>query len=110
MDVKGNLAIQKKRRVISYIDGFNLYFGLRKQGWRKYMWLDLTKLSASILLPDCELLCTKYFTSRVSGNVGKQERQNAYLDALATLSNISFYWGRFQADYRECQNCGHSYF
>jgi hypothetical protein len=24
------------RRTIVYIDGFNLYFGLVKQGWRKY--------------------------------------------------------------------------
>ena len=23
-------------RVITYVDGFNLYFGLRDKGWRKY--------------------------------------------------------------------------
>ena len=27
-------------RVISYIDGFNLYFGLRSKGWRRFYWLS----------------------------------------------------------------------
>ncbi len=96
-----------KYRVISYIDGFNLYFGLRQQGWRKYMWLDLTKLSASVLLPRFELVHTKYFTSRVRGNIGKQERQGAFLDALSTLPNLSIYWGHYQPDTKQCQKCGH---
>lgn len=40
------------RRVISYIDGFNLYFGLKQKGWRKYYWLDLAALSRSLLKDD----------------------------------------------------------
>ena len=107
MVVNGKFQIEANMRVISYIDRFNLYFGLRAQGWRKYMWLDLTKLSSSILPPNSTLIETKYFTSRVRGNVGKQDRQSAYLDALATLPNISFYWGRFQPDEKQCQRCGH---
>jgi uncharacterized LabA/DUF88 family protein len=97
----------KKTRVISYIDGFNLYFGLREQGWRKYMWLDLTKLSASVLLPNCELLHTKYFTSRIRGNIGKAERQSAFLDAMQSLPQLTIYYGRFQPDPKQCQKCGH---
>ncbi len=93
-------------KVISYIDGFNLYFGLRSQGWRKYMWLDVVKLSASLLLPNCTLVHTKYFTSRVRGNVGKQERQSAFLDALMTLKDMTIHWGRYQPDFKKCQKCG----
>ena len=29
------------RRVAVYVDGFNLYYGLRSKGWRRYYWLDL---------------------------------------------------------------------
>jgi uncharacterized LabA/DUF88 family protein len=94
-----------KYRVIAYIDGFNLYFGLREQGWRRYMWLDLPALSRSLLRSDQTLLATKYFTSRVSGNPGKEQRQSAWLDALATLPELSIYWGRFQADRKECKQC-----
>lgn len=107
MNVKNQSGLRKKSRVISYIDGFNLYFGLRQRGWQKYMWVDPTKLSASVLLPHCELRHTKYFTSRVRGNVGKQQRQSAFLDAIMTLPNLSIYWGRYQPDTKQCQNCGH---
>jgi hypothetical protein len=36
-------------RVAVYIDGFNLYFGLRAKSDRKYLWLDLQALSVSLL-------------------------------------------------------------
>ena len=26
-------------RVIAYIDGYNLYHGLREQGWKRFYWL-----------------------------------------------------------------------
>ena len=39
-------------RVISYVDGFNLHFGLRHKGWRRYYWLDLVALSQELLKPD----------------------------------------------------------
>ncbi len=31
-------------RVIAYIDGFNLYFGLIEAGFNKYRWLNIKKL------------------------------------------------------------------
>ena len=31
-------------RVIAYIDGFNLYFGLKSKGWKRYYWRDLERL------------------------------------------------------------------
>lgn len=34
-----------KQRVIVYIDGFNFYYGLKKDArWKKYYWLDIVKL------------------------------------------------------------------
>lgn len=94
------------KRVIVYIDGFNLYFGLKQAGWHKYLWLDLKKFASSLLLPDQLLVYTKYFTSRVSKPVSKQKRQNLFLDALNTLSEFSIFYGRYQAEVRICENCG----
>lgn len=96
-----------KLRVITYIDGFNLYFGLKAKKWRRYMWLDLCEFAEGLLLKDQTLEHVKYFTSRVRGNVGKQERQSAYLDALTTLKNLTIYWGRYQPDEKRCDKCGH---
>jgi hypothetical protein len=33
-------------RVVAYIDGFNLYRGLKDDHQRKYLWLDLQTLAA----------------------------------------------------------------
>jgi hypothetical protein len=39
------------QRVIAYIDGFNLYFGLRESGLRRCYWLNLPALAESLLRP-----------------------------------------------------------
>ena len=54
-----------RRRVIAYIDGFNLYFGLRSSGFRRFYWLDLPGLGRSMLKEDQELVWTHYFTARI---------------------------------------------
>lgn len=53
-------------RVIVYIDGFNLYFGLKSKGWRRYFWLNPQRLTENLLKPGQKLVFTKYFTARVS--------------------------------------------
>lgn len=99
---------QEKARVIVYIDGFNLYFGILAKGWRKYLWLNLKKFAESLLLPNQNLVHTKYFTSRISKPISKQKRQSIFLDALSTLSEFSIFYGRYQAEIRTCENCGFS--
>ena len=39
----------KKEKVIVYIDGFNLYFGLKEKKWKKFYWLNLKKLAKSLV-------------------------------------------------------------
>lgn len=85
-------------RVGVYIDGFNLFYGLRDKGWRRYYWLDLRQLSERLLRPGQTLALVRYFTARVipdSDDPGKPERQNTYLDALATLPHLSIHYGYF---------------
>ncbi len=33
------------QRVAVYIDGFNLYYGMRAERWQRYYWIDLTLLA-----------------------------------------------------------------
>ena len=53
-------------RTAIYIDGFNLYFGLKSKGWQKYYWLDLWEFSTR-LADKRKLVSVKYFTSDISG-------------------------------------------
>ena len=63
----------KKERVIAYIDGFNLYFGMREAGFDHCKWLKIKKLVSSLLKPHQVLVDVRYFTSRVSNNPDNQK-------------------------------------
>lgn len=96
----------KKERVIAYIDGFNLYFGMREAGFDNCRWLNVNKLVISLLKPHQVLVGTKYFTSRVSNNPDKQKRQSTYIDALESTGTKIIY-GNYQDGSTECNRCGH---
>ncbi len=98
-----------QNRVITYIDGFNLYFGLKDMGWKRFYWLDLSKMIGRILRPGQTLVNIKYFTSRVTEPKEKFERQSAYLGALGTLKNLDLFYGRYQVQNRNCRQCGYTY-
>ena len=67
------------QRVITYVDGFNLYFGLKSKGWKRYYWLNLQLLAQNFLKPGQQMSSTKYFTARVSHRPGKQRRQLVFI-------------------------------
>ncbi|WP_460309439.1 NYN domain-containing protein, partial [Thermus brockianus] len=52
-------------RVIAYVDGFNLYFGLREAKLKRYYWLDVSLLAKNLLKPQQHLVATHYFTARI---------------------------------------------
>jgi uncharacterized LabA/DUF88 family protein len=94
-------------RVAAYIDGFNLYFGLRSKYARKYLWLDLQSLATSLLRHGQTLELVRYFTARVRGDAEGEQRQSDYLDALRAYSPlVKIRDGRFQEKDRRCRDCG----
>ena len=85
-------------RVAVYIDGFNLFYGLRDKGWQRYYWLDLKVLAERLLRTGQTLVAVRYFTARVlpdPDDPAKPIRQNTYLEALATLPDLSIHYGYF---------------
>jgi len=93
-------------KVIVYIDGFNLYFGLKDKGWKRYYWLNLQKLEQNILKSNQRLISVKYFTSRISVPPSKVKRQGTFIEALETLDNFEIFYGQYQANTIECRKCG----
>ena len=94
-------------RIVAYIDGFNLYFGLRSKHWKRYYWLDLQLLVKNLLKADEDLILTKYFTSRISYPPDKEERQSRFIQALETLDNFKIFYGKYQLNPRRCNSCGY---
>lgn len=97
-------------RVVTYIDGFNLYFGLKDSRWRKFYWLDVESLAGNLLKSGQELLQVKYFTARVTSPADKARRQNTFLEALETLDKVRIFYGKYQLNSRVCRNCGYREF
>lgn len=95
----------KNERVNVYVDGFNLYFGMKEAGFENYKWLDIHHLAISLLKQDQILHQIKYFTSRVSNDPDKQKRQTSYIEALET-TDIMVYYGHYQNNIIECKRCG----
>jgi uncharacterized LabA/DUF88 family protein len=96
-------------RVIAYVDGFNLYYGLRSKGWKRFYWLNIQTLVSHLLKPNQTLVTTKYFTAIVRRPDDKRRRQAAFLEALQTLNDFQIYYGHYLADTVTCRNCGHTY-
>ena len=97
------------RRVAVYVDGFNLYYGLRSKGWRRYYWLDLRRLSEQFLRTGQRLVLVHYFTAGVFAephDPDKPVRQNTYLEALGTLPNLHMHQGYHVAKEQRCFACG----
>lgn len=95
------------RRVAVYIDGFNLYHGLKQAHGRKYLWLDLEAVARRLLRPGQELTAVHYFTAMVRDDPDAEARQKTYLAALGVASTaIDVHLGRFQSKSMTCRSCG----
>jgi uncharacterized LabA/DUF88 family protein len=93
------------QRVVAYVDGFNLYHGLKEAGWRRYYWLNLRTMCQLLLRDDQTLEDVKYFTSRVRNPEDKRRRQTAYLMALKQVAAIAPYEGKYSIETHTCPLC-----
>lgn len=100
-----SIPTKPSTNVIAYIDGFNLYFGLKAMNQPGVKWLDIHALLTKQLRPGEVLVEVNYFTARVKGDQGKQNRQNTYLKALES-TGVKIYYGNYQKGKAKCRACG----
>ncbi len=94
------------QKVVCYVDGFNLYHGLRSKGWKKRYWLDLWALANRYLLSNQKLTKLMYCTARVKQDVEGLTRQLAYIDALSVhCERIQVVYGNYLVKKVRCPNC-----
>jgi hypothetical protein len=83
-------------KVYVYVDGFNLYYRALKG--TSYRWLNLLTLAKRLLDPGDTVEVVRYFTARVSARSGDPDaprRQQIFFNALRTVPQIKFHYGRF---------------
>ena len=97
------------QRVAVYVDGLNLYHGLKSRGWRRYYWLDLRRLAERLLRSDQSLAFVRYFTARFqppADDPDQYVRQDTYLKALETLPDLTIQYGYHLPKTGTCRRCG----
>lgn len=139
MSTTSTLDIQKKSRIIAYVDGFNVYYGLRhacrdadhnhlKYGGspndclgRSLYWLDLESVVLGQLKRSEHCVAIKYFSAprkvpcRVEVEdkhkyVSSNSRQMTYLDALRTKPSIEIILGWYSENQpHHCTRCQHEW-
>ena len=96
-------------RVIVYIDGFNLYYGIKHKGWQKYLWLDIHLFSQNLLpFSNQRLEKVRYFTSfifRDPKDQGKEYRQKDFLRATTVNKNVCVCYGSHRKKKISCPKC-----
>lgn len=94
----------KSKKISVYIDGFNLYYGIRTLG-QFYKWLDVQALAESFVKSNNAVISVKYFTTKLNGSNENTYRQQIYLDAISKYcTEVEVIKGYFTKS-RKCKNC-----
>ncbi|SDH43316.1 Uncharacterized conserved protein, LabA/DUF88 family [Nonomuraea jiangxiensis] len=88
-----------------YVDGFNLYYGLRELGRRRLLWLDLRSMVLRILRSHQRLVALRYFTAAIRNDPPAIARQEVYLAAVQSIG-VEVVLGRYQEQLVRCRACG----
>jgi len=121
--------VQTKKRVSFFIDGYNLFYGIKSLNKQFYKWLDIGKLAAYLINPNKEEIAgIHYFTAKVippdfiddtlptdkkqlkikEFNT-RQFNQETYISAVRTVPQIKIYYGKYKNKTYFCRKCKNLY-
>jgi hypothetical protein len=92
------------RRVIVYVDGFNLYHAIDDLKEDSLKWLCLRRLSESIIGGNESLASVKYFSAYATWHHDAHMRHRAYVQALQA-EGVKFIEGQFKKKHVRCRVC-----
>ncbi|MBY0429311.1 MAG: NYN domain-containing protein [Alphaproteobacteria bacterium] len=93
-----------KKRLIIYVDGFNLYHGIDDLRDHKLKWLDLWKLAESLCADDEAVANVYYFSAYATWIPDAYKRHRDYVRAL-TSKNVTAVMGEFKKKSVTCHSC-----
>jgi hypothetical protein len=93
------------RRVIVYIDGFNLYHAIDHLRLPHLKWLDLQALAESLVREGEAVKAVKYFSAFATWLSGNYARHRDYVDANLARGVIA-HMAQFKRKPRRCYSCG----
>ena len=102
-------------RTTGFVDGLNLYHGIRDEKLLKFRWLDIEGMIESLAVDagarlgsSLEVIRVVYCTSLVKDKQAAR-RQDVYLQALEQhCARIEILRGSYEEKSRQCEDCGAS--
>jgi len=100
----------KRRRTISFIDGFNLYHAIASLHRPELKWVNLRILSGIFINTSEEQLDEVFYFSAYADHVSLsvQQAQKTYMRALE-LNEVKPILGHFKKKERKCPSCFHKW-
>lgn len=96
-------------RVVTFVDGFNLYHAIRDLAKDHLKWIDLRALCRQFAPePQFQLTSVYYFSAYATWRQGPYRRHREYVKAL-TATGVTPIMARFKEKDRSCFNCGHQW-
>jgi uncharacterized LabA/DUF88 family protein len=93
------------RRIIFFIDGFNVYHALNDNlQYHKYKWLDFSKLAKCYVTKQDVIADIFYFTAYADWDPPKRARHQILIQALR-LKKINIIFGKFKYRDKKCRLC-----
>jgi hypothetical protein len=97
--------------IAAYVDGFNLYYGMRNKYGRRHLWLDVVGLVRRLRAAD-RVVVVRYFSAIVKKEPVAARNQDDYIQAMKVRNGplLDVHLGRFQdRRLRSCHQCGEMY-
>ncbi|WP_034356409.1 NYN domain-containing protein [Helicobacter jaachi] len=97
-------------RVLTYVDGFNLYHSIKDLGddFSYLKWQNLFKLSKTFLSKNDEIISLKFFTAYPTWKPHSHKRHLAFVEILKDLG-IDVIEGSFKTKEVFCTHCKHTF-
>jgi len=93
------------RRVICYIDGFNLYHAIAALHKPHLKWVNLHALAGTLIKHHQTLVATKYFSAYATWRSGAFQRHSQYTKALQACG-VEVIIAHFKEKNAGCRSCG----
>ena len=90
------------RRFCFYIDGFNMYYALKK--YPQFKWLNYRKLAEAVIGGKDSIEKIYYFSAYVTWLPDNFKRHKNYIKALR-WADVEFIPGRFKKKHIQCHQC-----
>ncbi len=98
----------RMKRVIAFIDGFNLYHAINDLGQAHLKWLNLNAMCTDMLPRDGHLEHVYYFSAYATWLTNPYRRHREYVKAL-TAVGVEPVMGQFKKKLRQCKVCHATY-